>query len=89
MGGSFFCYARGAHRAGSQAPIVGKVFQGWIDVQEYFDGSPREFFLQREFYQSGFSVYSGKTFFKVSFKVRVLLSGIPLSQYTGSTDGSE
>ena len=45
MGGSFFSYATGAHRTGSQASIIGKVIQGWIDVQEYFDGGPHEFLL--------------------------------------------
>ena len=43
VGGSFFRIATGAHRTGSQASIIGKVFQGWIDVQEYFDGVPHEF----------------------------------------------
>ena len=37
MGGRIFCYATRAHRTGSQASFIGEVFQGWIDVQEYFD----------------------------------------------------
>ena len=45
MGGSFFCYATIEHRTGSQASIIGNMFQRWIDVQEYFDGGPGEFLL--------------------------------------------
>ena len=45
LGRSFLSYATGAHRTGSQGSIIGKVFQGWIDVLEYFDGGPHEFLL--------------------------------------------
>ena len=44
-------------------------------------------FCKGSFYQGGVSVYSRNNFFKVSFKVWVLPSGIPLSQYMGSTNG--
>ena len=68
MGGSFLCYAAGAHRTGSQASFVREIFQGWIDVQEYFDGGPHEFLLKVPFIKAGSVSTRGTNFLRLVSK---------------------
>ena len=68
LGGSFFSYATGEHRTGSQASIIRKTFQGWIDVQETSMAVLMSSFCKQSFIKAGSVSTRGTNFLRLVSK---------------------